>query len=237
MSTPKYFSYFPNIQYAQNIDRNGKIDYLEIKDYFHLLTVRDDIYREDTLYEKYTVRNGERPDQVSYRFYGDEQFYWILLQLNDITDYYNQWPLSQFELEEFIDKKYGASGTGDVHHYETVETFDKATPPNLLLQGGLTVASSFKFTYPTTPGSSVYLTSLPRAIDNYRYETRLNDVKSQIFILQKKYVYQYLNEVRSYGRNLDASISYKSNSDFDVKSNQLNRDRVFTDIIRNQSAY
>ena len=101
MATPKYFSYFPNIQYAQNVDRNGKIDYLEIKDYFHLLTVRDDVYREQTLYEKYDIKNGERPDQISYKFYGDEQFYWVILQLNGITDYYNEWPLSQFELEAF----------------------------------------------------------------------------------------------------------------------------------------
>ena len=160
MASPKYFSYFPNIQYAQNVDRNGKIDYIEIKDYFHLLTVRDDVFREDTLYTRYSIKNGERPDQISYKFYGDEQFYWIILQLNDITDYYSQWPLSQFELEQYITKKYGPNGAGNTHHFETVETYDQDSPPNLVLPGRLEVSENFKFTYPVTPGASVYKTSL-----------------------------------------------------------------------------
>ena len=237
MATPKYFSYFPNLQYAQNIDRNGKVDYLEIKDYFHLLTPRDDIYREETLYEKYDVRNGERPDQISYKFYGDEQFYWIILQINGITDYYNEWPLSQFELEAFINKKYGASGTGLVHHYETVKTYDKASPPNLVLEGGLVVSKNFKFTYPITPGATVYNTSLPVEIDNYTYENRLNEAKSQIFILQKKYVFQYVKEVRNYGKRLDPSVSFRSNSDYDLKSNSLDTRRVFRDVARDSDTY
>jgi hypothetical protein len=95
MSTPKYFRNFPNIQYALEVDKAGKPKYINIKDYFHLLTVRDDIYREETLYTTYTVQNGERPDQISYKFYGDEQWYWVLLQVNEITDYYTQWPLSE----------------------------------------------------------------------------------------------------------------------------------------------
>jgi len=237
MATPKYFQYFPNIQYAQNIDRNGKIDYIEIKDYFNLLTVRDDIYREETLYEKYDIKNGERPDQVSYKFYGDEQFYWVILQINGITDYYNQWPLSQLELEEFITKKYGANGGGEVNHYETVKTYDQATPPNLVLQGGLTVSKNFKFRYPVTPGASVYKVSSSTAVDNYTYERRLNDAKSQIFILQKKYIYKYLKEVRTYGKNLDSSVSFRSQSDYDVKSSQLDRSRVFSDITKSSQNY
>lgn len=237
MATPKYFSYFPNIQYAQNVDRYGKIDYIEIKDYFHLLTVRDDIYREETLYEQYDIRNGERPDQISYKFYGDEQFYWLILQLNGITDYYNEWPLSQFELEEFIIKKYGAKGGGNVHHYETVKTFDESTPPNLILQGGLVVSKNFEFRYPVTPGSSIYKTSRSVAVDNYNYERRLNDAKSQIFILQKKYVYTYLKEIKTYGKNLESSISFRSNSDFDIRRNTLDRARVFSDISRDSGVY
>ena len=203
MSSPKYFQYFPNIQYPLSVDNAGKTNNINIKDYFHLLTVRDDVYREETLYTSYIIKNGERPDQVSYKFYGDEQFYWILLQINSITDYYTQWPLSQQELTEFVNKKYvGVTGASEIHHYETVETFDSDTPPNLVLPGGLKVPENFKFTYPTTPGGSVYNTSFPIGITNYQYELELNDAKSSIFILDKKYIYDYEREVRTYGRNL-----------------------------------
>ena len=214
MSTPKYFQNFPNIQYALSIDKAGKPNYINIKDYFHLLTVRDDIDREEPLYTRYTIQNGERPDQISYKFYGDEQWYWILLQVNEITDYYTQCPLSEPELGVFVNKKYGgAVGSARVHHYETVETYDTATPPNLVLPGGLKVAESFKFTYPTTPGSTVYLTSFPTSVSNYTYERRLNDAKSEIFILEKKYVYDYERETRTYARNLQPSVSFRNSSD------------------------
>ena len=217
MSTPKYFQYFPNIQYALSVDNAGKANHINIKDYFHLLTVRDDIYREETLYTTYTIQDGERPDEISYKFYGDEQFYWVVLQINEITDYYTQWPLSQNELTEFTYKKYGgAPGAGAIHHYETVRTFDEAEPANLVLPGGLQVPENFEFTYPITPGGTIYKKSFPIAITNQVYELRLNDVKSQIQILDKKYIYDYDTEVRTYAKNLEPSVSFVDNFQADV---------------------
>ena len=223
MSTPKYFQNFPDIQYALSIDNAGKPNYINIKDYFHLLVVRDDIYREETLYTRYTIQNGERPDQISYKFYGDEQWYWIVLQINEITDYYTQWPLSEPELGVFVNKKYGgAKGAAEIHHYETVATYDTATPPNLMLPGGLKVPENFKFTYPTTPGGTVYLTSFPVSVTNYTYERRLNDAKSEIFILEKKYIFDYERETRTYARNLQPSVSFVDSADINQQNRSYN---------------
>ena len=217
MSSPKYFQYFPNIQYALTVDKAGTPNYIGIKDYFHLLSVRDDIYREETLYSSYIINDGERPDQVSYKFYGDEQWYWVILQINSVVDYYNQWPLSEQELIDFTLKKYGGvAGAGKIHHYETVETFDTATPPNLVLPGGLKVPENFVFTYPTTPGSSVYLTSRPIGVTNSDYERKVNEAKSEIFILDKKYLFKYEREVRTYAKNLEPSVSYYDSAPSDI---------------------
>ena len=141
MSSPNYFSQLPNVKYALSANKAGQINYAEMKDYFRMAVVRDDIFKEDTLYIKYTVKDGERPDQVSYEMYDDEQYYWVILQINDITDYYNQWPLSLKELDEYITKKYGATGATEIHHYETVETLDN--DGNLVLPGGLQVPADF----------------------------------------------------------------------------------------------
>jgi hypothetical protein len=209
MSKPKYFQNFPNIQYALRANKAGKRENIEIKDYFNLLKVRDDIYREDTLYSPYTIKNGQRPDQISYNYYGDEQFYWIILQINEITDYYNEWPLSEDELTEFVNKKYGgATGAGATRNWETMETFDNATPPNLLLEGGLVVPENYIFYYPSVPGSSITLSSKATSLSNYQYERRLNDRKSQIYLLDKKYIQGYESEVRNYAKNLDPLTSY-----------------------------
>ena len=209
MATPKYFSNFPDIQYAISANKAGIPSYIAIKDYFHLLVPRDDTYREDTLYVEYIVENGQRPDQISYEEYGDEQYYWVILQINQITDYYNQWPLSQNELTEYIYNKYGGLvGAAQIHHWETVETFDDASTPNLVLPGGLVVPATFKYTYPQIPGETTYETSFPISVTNQQYEERLNDAKSAIFILDPQYLADYAREVRVYGRNIEPQRSY-----------------------------
>ena len=144
MATPKYFFDFPNLRYATSANSAGIPNYIAIKDYFHLLKPRDDIFREETLYQEYIVKNGERPDQISKDFYEDEQYYWIILQINEITDYWNQWPLSQLELDEFITRKYQTTEEANAtHHYETPRVVDVNN--NLLLAEGHYVDKDFQF--------------------------------------------------------------------------------------------
>ena len=47
MSTPKFFSYLPNVQYALSANKAGQIDYAEMKDFFRSMQVRDDIFKQD----------------------------------------------------------------------------------------------------------------------------------------------------------------------------------------------
>ena len=214
MATPRYFQFFPNIQYAVTANKAGIPNYINIKDYFHLALPRDDIYREETLYVDYVVRNGQRPDQISYEQYEDEQFYWVILQINNITDFYNQWPLSQQELTDFIANKYGGDlGSAQIHHWETVETYDDDTPKNLVLPGGLTVPADFKYSYPQIPGGTTYESSLPISVTNQQYEEALNEEKSSIFILDKRYINDYVRDVKNYGLNLNNQVSYIDISD------------------------
>jgi hypothetical protein len=219
MSTPKYFRNFPNIQYAVSANKAGIPTYINIKNYFKLLKVRDDIFREETMYAPYTIHNGQRPEQISQAIYGDEQFYWVILQVNGITDYYSQWPLSELELTEFVYEKYGgATGAGEIHHWQTMETYDQSTPPNMVLPGQLEVPSTFTFSYSATPGSNVRLSTTPYSVSNFDYERDLNEEKSQIYILDKKYIYDYDREVRKYAENLDPSVSFVDISDVNPAS-------------------
>lgn len=196
MSFPKYFEHFNNVKYAISTNKAGIPNYITIKDFFHLMRVRDDIFKEDTLYTEYYIQNGERPENVSYQLYGDEQFYWILLQINNIVDYYNQWPLSSVELEKFINKKYGSWSNASLpHHWETVETFDDNG--NLVLPGGVVVSEDFVYYYPNKPGSGVdvvEMSSFPSVVSNVEYEQRENEKKSNIVILNQRYISDYVRE-------------------------------------------
>ena len=231
MAYPNYFSKFPNIKYPYKINRAGVVDTFTIKDYFHLLKIREDVDSVDTLYSPITIINGERPDQLAYRLYEDESLYWIILHVNEIVDVHNEWPLGNYELDQYILKKYGSiEKSNQVHHYETIETFDKEgnrvlpgrggdTPVDRggVAQSGLVVPENFTFTYRPYPGRQLSTTlsgstgPLPSCtpITNRQYEYDLNEDKSQIFVLQKKYLSQYLQEVSNYAdriSDIDASL-------------------------------
>lgn len=215
MGFPKYFQQFNNTRYAISTNKAGQPSYITIKDFFHLTRVRDDIFKEDTVYTEYYIQNGQRPENISYELYGDEQYYWIILQINDIVDYYNQWPLSSRELEHYILKKYGSwERGGEIHHWETVETLDDNG--NLVLPGGVVVSKDFTYIYPDTPGSGkdvIELTSFPVSVTNTEYEQRVNESKSNIVILREQYIPDYVRESNVFARTREVQNSSVNISD------------------------
>ena len=83
----------------------------------------------------------------------------------------------------------------------------------MVLPGQLEVPSNFKFSYPAEPGSNVRLSATPYSVSNFEYERDLNEKKSQISILDKKYIYDYEREVRKYAENVIPSVSFVDISD------------------------
>ena len=208
MSFPTYFSNFPNLEYTVSVDKAGNKTSIEIKDFFHLLKVREDIFKNSTVFDPYTIKDGMKPDQVSMDLYGDERYYWVVLQANDIVDYYNQWPLSPADLDEYIRTTWGYHGSEDVHHYETLEVKDE--DGNVLLPAGLKVSEDYVFDYPSYPGSTVRLTSRPVSVSKRQYEYDLNLKKSQINVVKPELIVRFEEEVRAYGSRLNRTMSKRS---------------------------
>ena len=205
MSTPTYFQQLPNVKYAQSINKAGVANYVEMKDFFRLMRVRDDIFAEDTMYKEYVVQNGMRPERISFELYGDEKYYWVILQVNDIYDFWNQWPLDQVELETYITERYGSEADA-VSHYETVEV--KNDDGDTLLEGGFVVPENFIFYYRPDPDSSnVTLSSFPVAVTNRQKAFKENEKKASINVIDKKYIYDFEREWNNYARNLSGSTS------------------------------
>ena len=220
MATPTYFKEFPNVKDASKIDHAGRPSYIEMKDYFRRMKVRDDIFKEDTLYTEYEIKNYERPDQISYELYNDEQYYWTILQTNNIVDYYNQWPLDQVEFEEFMLRKYKTrKDTQGVHHYETEniyewETFMTDFPDEAALRkgqkegrvivfpGGMVVPKDYNY-----PRNLNISNRKPVEITNWVYESRKNDEKRHIMVIDPKYIIDYVREYDNYAKSLDDSQS------------------------------
>ena len=115
-----YFKYFPEIVY----DVRGKKDDLRL-DFITNILVRVRKKLEITnaaIFEQYFVRDGDRADTLAYQFYDDSTLHWIILYANYMTNPYYDWPMTYFDLQKFIAKKY--ANPNGIHHYEDANGYE-----------------------------------------------------------------------------------------------------------------
>jgi len=146
-----YFKDFPKFIYDFNM---GGVDKTAlITDITRSIRFRRDILANITLYDEYDIVDGETPEIVAEKIYGNAEYHWIIMLCNDKYDYLNDFPLSQYELEKHIQSKYSGAEY-DPHHYENA--------------AGYVVNS-------TEEGAT--------SVSNYDYEVRLNESKRRIKII------------------------------------------------------
>lgn len=112
-----YFNTFPKIYY--DFDFNGEDQSLRIlTDITKNIRVRKAILENITLYDEYDVQEGDTFEIISERIYGNPEYHWILMILNQRYDYINDLPIHQYEFDEYVDSIYGEGNANVVHHYE-----------------------------------------------------------------------------------------------------------------------
>ena len=96
-----FFKEFPQID---NINPDGTSS--SVRDVIRRVSFSTDSYLNESNYNYYTVEDGETPDSLSEKFYGDPQFNWVIVLYNNLFDPFYDFPLSRNDLEDFINKKY-----------------------------------------------------------------------------------------------------------------------------------
>jgi hypothetical protein len=122
-----YFNELPNIQYLSRFaDQSSNEDYTLAKNIFRRAKLREDIANAVTAFQYYQIKDGERPDQIADRIYGDPELDWVVLISNNITSYPSQWTLTNESLYEYLIDKYGAEDAfTKVKYLETLEVRDE----------------------------------------------------------------------------------------------------------------
>jgi len=129
-----------------------------VKDITKNIRFRRDVLANIALYDEYDIIDGETPEILAERLYGNPEYHWIVMLANDRYDYRNDWPLTQVNLDQYIVDKYGANAN-NVHHYENSK--------------GLTVDSDYPNAVPIT---------------NANYEEQLNEGKRRIKIISNSII-------------------------------------------------
>lgn len=68
---------------------------------------RKEVLANITSYDAYDIVDGETPEIVAEKVYGNAEYHWIIMLANDIYDYRSDFPLTQLQLEKYVVDKYG----------------------------------------------------------------------------------------------------------------------------------
>ena len=186
-----YFRELPNLRYPSFLsEKTSSLDYVEVKNLFRRVKLRDDLQNSFTVFDRYEIPEGARPDIVAEELYGNAEFDWIVLTVAGILNVRNQWPLNNRDLYNYCLDKYGESLNSN-RFFETTEVKD--ANGRMILPKGKVVDSNFTIPKPGEPTATI---NPVVGINNFEYETRLNDEKRNIFILKEGYLQQFLNDIR-----------------------------------------
>ena len=187
-----YFRELPNLLYPSFLpEKTSSLDFIEVKNIFRRIKVRDDLFNNFTVFNKYEIPEGARPDTVAEDIFGSPNLDWVVLTVAGILNVRNEWPLSNRDLYNYANNKYDES-LNSTRFFETTEVKDSSG--RLILPKGKVVDSNFTIPKPGTPTATL---NPVIGISNYEYETRLNEKKSNIFVLREEYLQDFLDDMRN----------------------------------------
>ena len=203
-----YFSQLPNLEYSSLLnDKSSNTSTVEVKNMFRRAKLRDDFQSIISVFEKYQIVGDDRPDQVAEQYYGSADYDWIVLVSNNIIDIRNEWPLSQYDFNVFVNEKYTEEELGSVHHWETIEWRDYKN--QLLVPAGLWVDEDYQLTY--VKGGQLEKVTPQRPVTVWEQEIKLNEDKRNIQLIRP----DLLDNVTSDLKNI---MRYNKNSNYISKN-------------------
>ena len=136
----QFFDLFP----LQNYSLSGKRypNYQLVRNILFRTAMIKDVLSNSSSYIKYVVRDGDTPEILAAKVYGNPEAHWIIMYANEMIDPQYDWPLNSTAFANYIAKKYRPMAEADeggpledyqviswtqnlnnansIHHYEKV---------------------------------------------------------------------------------------------------------------------
>ena len=167
-----YFENFPQIFY----DSKGDRKYTVLTNLLSRVKLIDDAKKNIVDFDYYDVKDGETPEMIAHKYYDDVNLHWTIMVVNEVIDYYEDWPMSVQKFEEFVKNKY--DNPQAIHHYEISQTSGDTT---VKIDVGMNTTD-----YPSAV-----------AVSNYQYEDSLQEKKRSIRLIQPRYIKEFVKEFQS----------------------------------------
>jgi hypothetical protein len=183
----EYFSYFPTTQHdLTNIGQT-----VELTNILRRFIVRNDLQERTDIFYDYDVQEGDRPDIIAEKYYGDADLAWLVLHFNNVKDPIFDFPLFGRDFDSYIKGKYGSipEARSEVHEYRRIlnEAIVKNSGERIPKRYVVVDQTTYN-TLPTTKRETVY---------KYDWEIEENEKKRKIKILDRRYLDQVRDEVET----------------------------------------
>ena len=176
------------------------------------------------LFYEYDIQEGDTPENIAYKYYGNPYQYWIIFYSNNIIDPQSQWPLTSQQFLPYLYDKYKQDTANNlsipvanvttsqvmsytsasIHHYEKIIiTTDTQNMQNKVVKVNIDqntynelMSSTVQRTFTSGEANGVTITvkTDKNAVSIYNYELDLNESKRKINIMKDFYATQTENE-------------------------------------------
>ena len=156
-------------------DSEGNGKFKDVKNLLRRVGIRAKVKTNTMLFDTYDVKNGESPESIAFKLYSNSELHWVVMLINDITDRYHDWPMSEAQFLQFVNDKY--DNVDAIHHYEISQSSGNTSKK-------INVGTS-NSDYPTAT-----------AITNFEHEQEQQDNKRKIRLLDPSFLDDFVEEFK-----------------------------------------
>jgi hypothetical protein len=212
-----YFNYFPLTLYTSD-DNGNNLD--TVTNIIARFGFESSLKENSSAFYRYDIKDGDTPESIATKYYGDPEKHWIVLLFNDIIDPQYDWPLTYPNFIKYVSEKYAANGAANatvqsgltwsqsqnnVHSYYKLTTRalsaltvdDKTIIEKVRVTANTyanVVASTTEYTL--SNGKKVNEAISKEKLTYYEYETQENETKRSIRLLKSEFVPIVMEEFR-----------------------------------------
>ena len=191
----QYFNTLPKVVYT---DAKGKSQLFT--NLMARASVIPSFLKNPILYYDYDIQEGDTPEIIAHKYYGDSYRYWIVLFANQMMDPQWDWPLTSNQFNDYMMSKYPNINTNATHHHytRTITTYDETTlttNKNTVIVNDVIYAIGVGVRQFSLPTGNVTVTTSKNDVSVYDYEWQLNEDKRNIKLLNSQYVTQFEAEL------------------------------------------
>ena len=173
-----YFSYFPTVKH--DLNRDGS--FVTITNILKRFKIHDDVREQTEVFYPYQLQDGDRPDVVAEKYYGNANYAWLVLFSNNIVDPVKEWPLYGTDFTNYLKSKYGSielANTTTKKRYKVLSAAFKKIDGTVIPKRRVEIDET---TFNTLSEADKEFQTA------YEYEVEVNDDKRKIHLIDGAYL-------------------------------------------------